>query len=339
MILKRKPTIQDIAETAQVGRGTVSRVLNNHPNVSQETRDRVLAAINELEYRPRFAARHMRTQKSHLIGFLSDEVATTPYAGSIIQGAQEAAWVQERMLLVISVGKSRDMVEAAVETLLEREVEGIIYAAMYHQPVELPETIKLVPTVLANCFAADRSLPSVVPDEITGGYTATKRLLQAGHRRIGFINVFTLNPGIPASVGRWEGYCRALAEYGLEYDEALVRHGHGSAETGYAYTLEMMGLSEPPTAIFCGNDRTALGAYNALAELSLRVPHDVAIIGFDNQEIIAAALRPPLTTMQLPHYEMGEWATQYLMQYADSGEELEPIQHLLTCPLVERQSI
>lgn len=338
--MNKKPTIQDIAQLAGVGPGTVSRVLNDHPNVSEKTRAKVMSVIEKMDYRPSFTARSMRTQRTHLIGFLTDQVATTPYAGDVIRGAQDVMWETDHILMVISAGDNLHHAQQAVDALLEREVEGIIYAAMYHRPVVLPPNIYEVPTVLANCFVADRSLPSVVPDELGGGYEATRQLLLRGHRRIGFININTATPGIPASRGRLQGYQQALHEFGVTYDERLVRYGYGTAEHGYDYTKQLMSLENPPTALFCGNDRTAMGAYDAMHKLRLDIPQDVAVIGFDNQDIIASALHPRLTTMQLPHYEMGRWAAEYLTTDEDAGPlESAPIQHMLPCPYVEGESI
>ena len=338
--MHKKPTIHDIAQLAGVGPGTVSRVLNDHPNVSAKTRAKVMAAIEQTAYRPSFTARSMRTQRTHLIGFITDQVATTPYAGDIIRGAQDVAWETDHIVMVISAGDNLVHTEQAVSALLEREVEGIIYAAMYHRPVTLPSNIYDVPTVLANCYVEDRSLPSVVPDEVVGGYEAPRCLLERGHRRIGFINVNDVSPGIPASRGRLQGYRQALEEYNVPFDEQLVCYGGGNAEHGYDYTKQLMWLDDPPTALFCGNDRTAMGAYDALHKLRREIPQDVAVIGFDNQEIIASALHPRLTTMQLPHYEMGRWAAELLT--AGEGREDEdgtPVQQMLRCPYVEGESI
>src|SRR6266542_641584 len=164
------PSMHDVARLAGVSQTTVSFVVNNVPNanIPEETRDRVLSAINELGYRPNAMARSLRSQRSHMIGFLSDEVATTPHAGKIIQGAQDAAWESNKMLLVINTGRHTDIEAAAVEMLLERQVEGIIYATMYHRSVTLPLALSRVPVILLNCYVEDRSLPSVVPDELRG---------------------------------------------------------------------------------------------------------------------------------------------------------------------------
>ena len=342
--MPEKYNILDIARMAGVSRGTVSRVLNNQTDVSDETRQKVLDVIERLNYRPNFSARHMRTDNSNLIGFglITDEVITTPYAVDMIRGAQETLWARGKVMLVVNAGYDKEMTEASLEALLERRVEGIIYAAMYHRPVEITASISQVPIVLSNCFAADRSVPSVVPDEVAGGYAAIKHALSKGHRRIGFINLGDpgrkdVPPPLPASEGRLEGYKRALAEYDVAFDEGLIFYTDQKPETNYKLTQELMRLPQPPTAIFCGNDRTALGCYGALLDLGLRIPNDVAVIGFDNFKDIADGLWPPLTTVQLPHYEMGKWAVEYLL----SGRATQdaPIQQLIDCPLVERESI
>ncbi len=152
---------------------------------------------------------------------------------------------------------------------------------------------------------------------------------------MGFIN---LAPGFPATVGRLAGYRQALEARGLPFEASLVRSGNGLASGGYQHTLDLMRAGRPPTAIFCGNDQTAMGAYEALKEVGLRIPEDVAVVGFDNQEIIAEGLRPPLSTVALPHYEMGRWAVNYLIEHAGSGE-MPPVQSVLDCAYAERQSV
>ncbi len=340
--MRQRYNIEDIARLAGVSRGTVSRVLNDSPSVSAETRQSVLSVIEELNYRPSFSARHMRTNSSNLVGFglITDEVITTPYAVDMIRGAQESLWKQGKVMLVVNAGYGTDMTEASLEALLERRVEGIIYAAMYHRAVEVIPQMSQVKVVLANCFAADRSLPSVVPDEFSGGYHATKALLEKGHRRIAFINLGRdKRPEIPipAGIGRLAGHKQALSEYHVPFDEALLTYTDQTPQHNYQLALDMMQLPNPPTAFFCGNDRTAMGTYGALSHLGLRIPDDVAVVGFDNQPGVADMLWPRLTTVQLPHYEMGKWAVEYLMSAQDWPQQ--PVQHMIDCPLVERESV
>ena len=339
--METKITIKDIARYAGVGTTTVSRVLNQHPYVSEDKRRRVEQAIEALGFRPSQSARHLRGASSGLLGFLTDDVATTPYAVDIIRGAQDVAWAHRMVLLVADTGGDERFAEAAVDVFRERAVEGIVYAAMYHRPVRLPNGLEGVPTVLANCFLEDRSAPSVVPDETYGGYHATYAAIAAGHRRIGFINLWEADAGktppFPAIYGRLRGYRQALEDHALPYEEALVRFSDQSPRDNYRHTRELMALPKPPSAIFCGNDKVAMNCYSALAELGLRVPEDVAVIGFDNIAHIAEGLLPALTTMQLPHYEMGKWAVQYLMD--NRGRALEAVQMALPCPLVRRESV
>jgi LacI family transcriptional regulator len=288
----KRPSMNDVAQRAGVSQTTVSFVVNNveGANIPPETQQKVRDAIKELGYRPNAIARGLRSNRTHTIGFISDEVATTPYAGQMIQGAQEAGWQQENLLLLVNIGADAEMEQAAVEMLLDRQVEGIIYAAMFHRPVSPPAIIREVPTVLLDCFVEDRSLPSVVPDEVQGGFTATETLIRAGHRRIGFINN---SDDIPATHGRLAGYQQALAAHNLPFDPSLVRTATAkgfSHYESYAATLSVMDQPHPPSAIFCFNDRMAVDTYYALRHLGLSIPEDIAVIGFDNQEIIAASL-------------------------------------------------
>jgi LacI family transcriptional regulator len=326
----------DVARLAGVSQTTVSFVVNDVPdiNIPQETRDRIWAAVEELGWRPNAMARGLSLRRSHTIGLISDEIATSSHAGKIIQGAQDAAWAQAKMLLVINTGSNPDIERAALDMLLERQVEGMIYATMYHHPIAPFSDLAHVPTVLLDCYVEDRSLPSVVPDEVQGGRTATELLLRKGHRRIGFIN--TVDP-IPAARGRLTGYQQALAAYDVPFDPQLVHVGLNSAAEGFRGAMDLLQMPERPTALFCFKDTMAMGVYDAVKKLGLKIPGDIAIVGFDNHELIAAELYPPLTSMELPHYAMGQWAVQYLLEHADSSP-VPPVQHTIACRLVERES-
>jgi len=328
----------DVAKHAGVSQTTVSLVLNNVANhgIPEETTKRIWAAVMELGYRPNALAKGLASNRSNQIGLITDTIATTPHAGKIIEGAQDAAWAQSKLLLLINTQERPDVTQAAIELMLAQQVEGIIYATMYHRSVQLPGIFHEVPTVLLDCYDEDRSLPSVVPDEIAGGRIATEVLLQNGHRRIGFIN--NAEP-IPATLGRLKGYKQALADHGIAFDEALVQTNTDIARGGYDAALALMRLPERPTALFCYNDRMAMGAYDALRKLDLRIPEDVSVIGFDNQELIAAHLHPGLSTIELPHYEMGHWAVSYLLEQARGAAANGLAQHRLECPYIERGSI
>lgn len=324
-------TIKDIAKHAGVGTTTVSRVLNNHPYVSDEKRQQVLKAIEDLNYRPNINAKWLRESSSGMVGFLTNQVATTPYAVDIIRGAQNAVQEHGYVLMVMNTDDDLQDTTDAVEFLLERQVAGIVYAAMFHREVKLPDNIYQVPTALANCFVADASLPSAVPDEVIGAYRATKILLEAGHKRIGFLNV--IPPSTPAMLGRLKGYRRALDEYNIPFDSDLVGTNH-FAPHNYNETKRLLELDNPPTAIFSGTDRTAMASYMAIRDAGLRIPEDISVVGFDNQFDVATNLIPSLTTIQLPHYEMGQWAVQQILSNTNECPQAK-----IDCPLVLRDSV
>lgn len=337
MAKKHTITMKDVARLAGVSQSTVSFVINNAetPNIPEETRQRVLAAIAELEYRPNAMAQGLRMKRSGIFGFVTDVIAITPYAGKIIEGAQDVAWENGKILMLVNTKANPEIENTAIDSLLTRRVEGIIYATMYHHPVILPAALRDIPIVLLNCFVEDHQLPSVVPDEFNGGFTATKHLLKKGYRRIGHIIDCHETP---ASIGRFEGYKAALAEFGMSFDPSLVCSDFNTQQGAYRCTKHLLQMANPPDAIFCFTDRMAMGAYDAIRKLNLRIPQDVAVVGFDNQELIAADLYPSLTTMELPHYQMGVWAVQKLVKILSGAEQGTPEQYKIECPLIERAS-
>jgi len=333
-------TIKEVARRAGVSIRTVSRVLNEHPHVANATRERVLRVIEELDFRPNAAARYMRTGQSQLIGFLTDEVAQNVFSYDLIIGAQQAAWEHEKLLFLLNTGNDPQVETQAMNMMRDHQVEGIIYATMYHRQIKGSQFPEDIPAILVNCFADDRSLPSIVPDEIGGGRLATEVLLEHGHRRIGFVNVAAREP---APLGRLEGYRQALANYGIPFDEALVRFieepFEGLATSTYECVLSLLQMNNPPTGIFCFNDMMALGAYDAVRKSNLRIPEDIAIIGFDNVEILAAQIHPPLTTIELPTFEMGQLAVEMLLGKVDITQDDQPVQRIIECPLIVRRSV
>jgi LacI family transcriptional regulator len=332
-----RATIRDVAERSAVSVTTVSHVLNEVPGkrVSSMTRARVLKVAEELSYRPNRMAQGLRTQRSGMIGFLSDDVSTTPYSGRMIIGSQDAALAAGSLMVLLNSSNDRELEQREIEALLQRGVDGVIYATGYHRVVNPPEQLRMTPTVLLDASNPNGLFSSVVPDEVGGSRKAVEELLAAGHRRIGFTNN---QEDIPARRLRLVGYRQALEVYGLTLDERLMIDEDPTARGGYAATKALLDRPERPTGIFCATDRMAMGAYQACQELGLTIPGDVSIVGFDDQELVADSLRPGLTTVALPHYEMGRWAMERLLkQIAEPGAS--PSQALLDCPLIRRGSV
>ena len=335
---QRRVLITDVAARAGVSVTTVSHVLNEVPGkrVSDDTRERVRRAAAELGYAANGLARSLRLQRSQTLAVVSDEIATTPFAGRIILGAQEAAARHGWLLMLVNTGGDPAWEERQVAALKQRRVDGFLYATMYHRDVTVPEALSDVPTVLLNAKTHDTSVSWVVPDEVQGGRAATQVLLAHGHRRIAFLNNVD---DIPAARGRLEGYLAALAGAGIRAREDWLHTGASDTNGGLAAARSVLTSDERPTALFCFNDRMAMGAYHAAVEVGLRIPEDLSIVGFDNQEVVADGLRPGLTTLALPHREMGAWAVERLIRLCEQPMEGGPEQAALPCPLVERASV
>ena len=329
--------IRTVAEAAGVSVTTVSLVLNNvaGARVSAETRQRITEAARRLGYVPNELARQMRSQRTKTLGLLGDEVTTTPFAGRMVLGAQEAASKHGWLLMLLNSGLDPELERKEIAALLQGRVDGLLYTTMYHRVVRVPQQLRTVPTVLLDAEDETADVPSVVPDEQDGAYLATKELLDHGHRRIGFINH---TDNIPATWGRLAGYQRGLDEAGVPFDPELVVAVQPVAREGYGVALRLLNDEQRPTGLFCFNDRVAMGAYQAAAALGLRIPADVSIVGFDDQEEISEGLLPGLTTVALPHYAMGAWAVDALIaRITDPQAPVERV--LLPCPVVRRGSV
>ncbi|WP_457100796.1 LacI family DNA-binding transcriptional regulator [Microbacterium sp. P5_E9] len=326
-------TMRDVAKAAGVSIATVSHVVNDKEGarIGDDARRRVQESVIALGYRPNALAKTLSQGTAPFIGFVSDAIATTPFAGQIIRGAQDEARKHGYVLLVVDAGGNRAAEDDAIVMMLEHQVQGVLYSSWYHHEIVVPDVLRDTDTVLVDCFAPGSGLPAVVPDEEQGGRAATEELLAAGHRRIALINTTTPSP---AQTGRLAGYRAALHSAGIAFDESLVFPAAPNQEGGYAATSQI--VASEATAVFCHNDRVAMGLYDGLREQGLRIPDDIAVMGFDNQDVIAAHLRPPLSTVALPHYELGAAAVRVLL---DREPGTEGSVYLIACPPVRRESI
>ena len=315
MAKSRQPTLKDVARAAGVSVTTVSVVLNDRRDgirVPDATRRRVHQAAEDLGYRANVLARSLRTQQTRTIGFVSDEVTTTPFAVAMLAAAQDEAARHGHLLFVVNLGPDAPLAvqEEAIDLLAQQQVGHFVYGCMYHRIVDPP--VGLPPdTVFLNCEAKGGRHRSIVPDERQGAYEVVTELLEAGHRRIAFLDDH-LHP--PASRLRLEGFRAALDHHGVDYEPALHVETTPFVRGGLVLSdLIALPSDRRPTAVFCYNDRIAMGAYRAARTAGLRVPDDLSIVGFDDQEYIASELDPPLTTLRLPHEEMGRLAIRLLL--------------------------
>ncbi|WP_235939532.1 LacI family DNA-binding transcriptional regulator [Salipiger sp. PrR007] len=331
-----RPTMMDVAARAGVSQATVSLVLNGSAGarLSQATRERVRMAAEELGYHLAARGQPKMPVESKMIGFVVDELTSDPWMSLAFDGAREKA-LEQGIAVTLAVLRGEEALEDQIlEQMAHQQVLGFLYGTILTRQISPPKVFFNTPTVLVNCYDPKRKLPSVLPGDLVGGRTATQRLIEAGCRQIAFING---EEGIDASRDRLRGYRQALSSNDLPFDPRLVVPGNWEPSAGYDGTMALFASDTPPDGIFCANDMMALGCYDALRELGLRVPEDVAVVGFDDREI-AQFMRPPLTTLVLPHAEMGAIAAEMLLDMA-GGMPNRHDQIKVECPLIERNSV
>jgi LacI family transcriptional regulator len=330
----KRATLADVAQLSGLSPTTVSMVLNDRPNtrLSQDAAERVRAAAAKLNYRPNPAARGLRLGKTRTVGFISDEVTITRYASAMIRGLLEEAEERDHTVLISESGRRTDQIASALDLMLDRQADGIVFGLMGAKQVEMPTVSIEVPVILVNGRSAN-GLPCVLPDEFRAGYDAARHLLDRGHRRIGFIgrSEALLDPLLSVTIAeRYAGLDAAMAEAGVAFAHQ-VDGRLWEPDFGYRGAQEILD-AVPVTAIVAANDRVAFGVYQAAQERRLRIPDDLSVISFDD-EYLASYLRPQLTTMQIPYLEMGRTALQLVLD----GDA--PDQTFVPMPIQERLSV
>ena len=334
----KKARISDVAALAGVAPSTASAALTDAAGarIRESTRKRVREAARELGYTPNTVARSLRTQRSNTIAFISDVIATTPYAGQLIQGAQDAAWDAGYLLMLVNTGGDRSLERHAINALKQQQIDGVLYSTMYHRAVDIPEELTGLPVVLLDARPASGDHAYVVPDEYGGACAAVAEIIRHGHERIAFI--LDERDG-PAASGRLAGFEDTLKRHGLAADPALIVRTQSDSRGGEAAAHRLLDADAPPTAIFAFNDQMAIGVYRAVAERDLRIPRDLSVMGFDDLYVISSELTPGLTTMALPHYEMGREAARQLIAAVAAPGTASAGEIRVPCPLVRRASI
>ena len=326
----RPPVMADVAKLAGVSHQTVSRVLNDHPNVRAHTREKVLAAIRELAYRPNAAARTLVTRRTHTLGVIS--VDTMLYGPtSMLYGFERAAHDAYFVSIASLPALDRRSMLDAVDRFVGQGVEGIIVIATHDSGVAaLSHVPPEVPIVALGC-GTHASISSVAVDNEAGAKTATGYLLGLGHKTVHHIAGPAANLDAQERVGGWRLALRAAGA-----PEPPVLAGDWSAGSGYELGRQLASQADRPTAILCGNDTMALGALRALSERGLRVPDDVSVVGFDDIPD-ASYYMPPLTTMRQDFGEVGRQALSVLLERM-AGESTTGLRVRVATEFVTRQS-
>jgi len=331
----RRPTLADVARASGMSKAAVSMILNDKPGtrLSAETAERVRAAAAELDYRPNPAALSLRHGKTHTIGFISDNVTLTRYASGMIRGVLDAAKQRDHTVLITEIAGDPDELAEAVTLMLDRRVDGILVGLLAARQIDLPRVRYNVPVVVVN-GASSRDHPNVLPDELEAGRGIARLLVDAGHTRIGVIGDIPHVIGNPrASVTierRFEGIDGVLDAAGIVPVRATVDDWH--PRIGFENAVRMLREHPDLTAFIALNDNVAFGVYQAAAELGLRIPDDISVVSFDDEEV-AAYQRPGLTTARLPYEEMARRGVDMLIG------DYEPSHSILPMPLMIRESV
>lgn len=329
-------SLKDVANLANVSIMTVSRALNSPEQLRPETLARVQAAIAKINYVPDFYAKKIRGAHTspRTIGVLALDTVTTPFSVEITLSIEETARAHGWNSYVVNMF-SKDSPETMVDLLLSHRPDGIIYTTMGLRQVPIPVKLLTLPCVLANCESHDESVASYIPDDEQGQYTAVKAMLAAGYKR-------PLCMHLPekhlATSRRHQGLERACIEAGV--DPGMLKYIYMEAGDEHyrdipAQLLKHIRQGKPWfDAVICGNDRIAFMVYQTLLTEGLRIPHDVAVIGYDNMVSIGDLFIPPLSTVQLPHYEIGRLSALHIINQQTHKNTIK-----VESPLLLRESM
>jgi len=328
-------TLEQVGKLAGVSRSTVSRVINDHPSVRDDVRERVWEVIHQTGYQPHAAARSLVTRRTQIIGVIIPETVnrlfTEPFFLRLIQGITEGCNARGYHLM-LSLLTSRDRREATYRNVIRNGyLDGLIVASAELSDSLIPDLQREeIPFVLVGRHT-NRHVHYVDAGNVVGARTAVEHLIRLGHRRIGII---TGRLDTPGGDDRFRGYRQGLEAHHIPLDDGLIAHGDFTEGSGMAGMQELLPAS--PTAVFVSSDTMAIGALKVLRQTGRRVPQDVALIGFDDIPL-SSAVEPPLTTVRQPIAQMGETAVEILLSLLDHPGA-EPQAVILPTELIIRES-
>jgi LacI family transcriptional regulator len=315
--MSRRVTIDDVAEKAGVSYQTVSRVINNRPDVSPATRRRVQNVILEMGYRPSRVARSLATARTATIGLMVPDIAN-PFFSDVARGVEQSAYDKGYSVLLCNTNEDLHREVEVLQMLDDKQVDGVIVCGLRQESAPLRDAMaRFSAAVLVNRRLKIGPLPTVLIDDVRGGYLATRHLLRSGHRVIGYV------AGPPTSYSgrrRAEGYRQAFAELGLLPQSGWTCHCLPIVEDGTVAVQQLIHQQPDITGLFCYNDLVAVGALRACAALGLRVPDDMAIVGYDDIQL-AALMTPALTTCHIPRNDIGRLALDLLLRQINGSQE------------------
>ncbi|WP_410813931.1 LacI family DNA-binding transcriptional regulator [Micromonospora sp. 067-2] len=316
-------TMRDVASVAGVSTATVSKVLNDRPDVGLEVRQRVVDTIARLGYRPNAVARGLRSRRTDTIAILTDDLEGI-FTNALMRGVEDAASAFDVSVLLANSYGDPEKERRHLRRLVDRQVDGLIIMSGNRVRPRSGPALPLpgVPYVFLYEYGAAEPVPSVLPDDHGGAALAARHLIEIGRRRIAFIN----GPASwEATSDRMKGFTATLRAAGMAIEPGFVQHATSWApEDGFALADIMLGSDTPPDALFCASDDLATGAMAAIHERGLTIPDDIAVVGYDDRSL-AVHQRPPLTTVALPLHEMGRTAGRLLLEAVGGADQRHDI--------------
>lgn len=330
-------TIKDVARRASLSPSTVSRALNNSGYVSNDTRQRIEAAVVELGYQPNWMARGLKGKPSHLIGLIIPDIFNVYYT-AIAQSVTDTLRAHNYELILCVSNEDCELDLNYLRVLADKRVDGIIYTppACGSNSMFVRELIRSgIPIVELNRQREKDLLDAVLADNFQGAYQMTQYCIEMGHCRIGFI-LGDIN--LTTGRRRLEGYQRALDSAGIRFDPALIRTGEFSREYGETATRQLLELPDPPSVIFAGSNRILMGALYTVEQNRLRIPDDISVVAFDDTEWLSI-WNPPITAVDIAIKEMARLAVDLLQRRILFPEkEYKPVTYQLSTTLIKRSS-
>jgi len=325
--------MRDVAQHAGVSVTTVSHVINNTRPVSDELRMRVTEAMQELGYQTNILARSLRKGETLTVGVILPDSAN-PFFAEVVRGVEDASFMNGYSVILCNTDSNLEKERIYTDVLVKKQVDGILFIAAGLSTENIQSLLdREMPLVIVDRQVPEVNVDCVLTNNRQGGYLAAHHLINLGHRRIGCI----VGPeNIRSSLERLTGYQEAIHEAGLPFDETLIVKGDFQYESGYEAAQRLLTIDDPPSAIFAFNDLMAVGALSYALEKGYPVPTGLSVVGFDDVRLAVYA-NPPITTVMQPKYEIGELATQILLERM-KNPEANPRQRVLETRLIIRKS-
>lgn len=326
-------TIYDVAREANVSMATVSRVVNNNPNVKPTTRKKVLETIKRLGYRPNAVARGLASKKTTTIGAIIPDISSI-FFSELVRGIEDIATMYNYNIILSNSDQNKEKELRLINTMFEKQVDGVLFMGgnITEEHVEQFSTSN-VPVVLAATHDETGKIPSVNIDYEEAGYEATKLFIDRGDKHPAIV---TGQESIHSNVLKFEGYMRALNESGATINEDFIIKGDYSYDAGIKGIHKLLELDEKPTTVFVASDEMALGVIHGAQDKGYNVPEDIEVFGFNNTRL-ATMVRPTLSTVIQPMYDLGAVAMRLLTKYMDK-EDVAESTVILPHRIVERNS-